>query len=261
MIKSTKTRYCDEFWYHSNDLMIGASLARYGEYSQCEIDFILSFLTDSAVVYDVGANIGYHTTAFATRVKRVYAFEPHPGNYALLEKNTEEFDNVFLGQYAVSNCKTTCYISDYDPDQISNFGAVNIVDHITGIPVTAIDLDTAGLDPPDFIKIDAEGHELQVLQGCKQIIQQYCPVIYYEAHESRDLRDIYLLLREDRYRFYWAQVNNYNPANFAGNTDNIFGGSALMSILAWPRILGELPLTPVLGPDDTANRFYQDGHP
>ena len=241
--------------------MIGASLEHYGEYSQCEIDFILSFLTNDSVVYDVGANIGYHTTAFATQAKRVYAFEPHPGNYALLEKNTEEFDNVFLGQYAVSDRRATCYISDYDPDQISNFGAVSVVDHTTGIPVTAIDLDTAGLDLPDFIKIDAEGHELQVLQGCKQIIQQHCPVIYYEAHESHDLKEIYLLLSEDRYRFYWAQVNNYNPANFAGNTDNIFAGSALMSILAWPRTLGELPLSLVTGPDDTAGRFYVNGHP
>jgi FkbM family methyltransferase len=241
--------------------MIGTSIDRYGEYSQCEIDFILSFLTDDAVVYDVGANIGYHTTAFATRARRVYAFEPHPGNYALLEKNTENFDNVFLGQYAVSNTRSTCYISDYDPDQTSNFGAVSVVGTTTGIPVRAIDLDTAGLEPPDFVKIDAEGHELQVLQGCQQIIQQYCPVVYYEAHESPDLKQIYLLLGDDRYRFYWAQVNNYNPANFAGNTDNIFGGSALMSILAWPRTLGELSMTPVTGPDDTANRFYRDGHP
>ena len=241
--------------------MIGTSIDRYGEYSQCEIDFILSFLTDDAVVYDVGANIGYHTTAFATRARRVYAFEPHPGNYALLEKNTENFDNVFLGQYAVSNTRSTCYISDYDPDQTSNFGAVSVVGNTTGIPVRAIDLDTAGLEPPDFVKIDAEGHELQVLQGCQQIIQQYCPVVYYEAHESPDLKQIYLLLGDDRYRFYWAQVNNYNPANFAGNTDNIFGGSALMSILAWPRTLGELPMTPVTGHDDTANRFYRDGHP
>jgi len=68
-------------------------------------------------------------------------------------------------------------------------------------------------------------------------------------------------LSEDRYRFYWAQVNNYNPANFAGNTDNIFAGSALMSILAWPRTLGELPLSLVTGPDDTAGRFYVNGHP
>lgn len=261
MIKSTRTRYCDQFWYNSNDLMIGASIDHYGEYSQREIDFILSFLSDRAVVYDVGANIGYHTTAFATKARCVYAFEPHPGNYALLEKNTEDFDNVFLGQYAVSNTRSTCYISDYDPNKISNFGAVSVVDDVTGIAVTAIDLDTAGLMPPDFIKIDAEGHELQVLQGCEQIIKKYCPVVYYEAHESPDLKDIYLLLDEQRYRFYWAQVNNYNPANFAGNTDNIFSGSALMSILAWPRSLGELPMTPVLGANDTAGRFYQNGHP
>lgn len=241
--------------------MIGASLFHYGEYGQREIDFILNFLTHNSVVYDVGANIGYHTTAFASKARRVYAFEPHPGNYALLEKNTEDFDNVFLGQYAVSNRRTTCYISDYDPDQISNFGAVSIVKDTTGIPVTAVDLDTAGLELPDFIKIDAEGHELQVLQGCEKIIQQHCPVVYYEAHESPDLKEIYLLLSEDRYRFYWAQVNNYNPDNFANNTNNIFGNSALMSIVAWPRDLGGLSLTPVLGPDDTANRFYQNGHP
>jgi hypothetical protein len=86
-------------------------------------------------------------------------------------------------------------------------------------------------------------------------------VIYYEAHESPDLKDIYLLLGEQRYRFYWAQVNNYNPANFTGNTDNIFGKSGLMSILAWPRSLGELQMTPVLGSNDTANRFYQNGKP
>jgi len=261
VIKSTQTRYCDQFWYNSNDLMIGASLEHYGEYSQCEIDFILSFLSDRSVVYDVGANIGYHTTAFATRAQRVYAFEPHPGNYALLEKNTEDFDNVFLGQYVVSNARSTCYISDYDPAQVSNFGAVRVVDDNVGIPVNAIDLDTAGLMLPDFIKIDAEGHELQVLQGCKQIIQEHCPVIYYEAHESPDLKDIYLLLGEQSYRFYWAQVNNYNPANFTGNTDNIFGKSGLMSILAWPRSLGELPMTPVLDSNDTANRFYQNGKP
>jgi len=261
MIQSTKTRYCNEFWYHSNDLMIGTSLARYGEYSQCELDFILSFLNNNAVVYDVGANIGYHTTAFASRAKCVYAFEPHPGNYALLEKNTKEFDNVFLSQCAVSDHKSTCYITDYDPDQISNFGAVSVVDHATGIRVTAIDLDTAGLPLPDFIKIDAEGHELRVLQGCKQIIQQHCPVIYYEAHESHDLKEIYLLLSEDRYRFYWAQVNNYNPDNFAGNANNIFGNTALMSILAWPKDLGELPMTPVTGPNDTVARFYENGQP
>ena len=133
---------------------------------------------------------------------------------------------------------------------------VKVINDAGGIETTAITLDTAGLDLPDMIKIDVEGSELQVLQGCKQIIQQKCPVIFYEAVETSQLREIYEFLEPLGYRFYWAQVNNYNPNNFAGNTENVFGMSGLMSIIAWPKTLMELPLTPVLGPDDDVSRFY-----
>ena len=261
MIESTKTRYSNDFSFYKNDQMIGHSLAHYGEYSQIELDFLLNILNKDSVVYDVGANIGYHTTAFASVAKKVYAFEPHPKNYAMLEKNTEDLDNVYIGKYAVSNSRHTCYISDYDPEKMGNFGAVSLIDDTSGIKTDAIDLDTAGLDLPDLIKIDVEGSELQVLQGCQEIIKIKKPAIYYEAHESKDLKEIYQLLEPHGYRFYWCQVNNYNPDNFTKNTNNIFSNSGLISILAWPRTLGELPLTPVLGPDDTAGRFYRDGHP
>jgi hypothetical protein len=153
------------------------------------------------------------------------------------------------------------YVSDFDPEQVGNFGAVCVTAEETAISVPCLTLDQAGLEPPDLIKIDVEGHELDVLQGCQEIIAQRCPVIYYEAHESKHLKEIYEMLQPMGYRFYWAQVNNYNPDNFAGNEENIFGKSALMSILAWPKNLPELAMTPVLGPEDTANRFYVDGHP
>ena len=261
MIKCTKTRYNNEFYYHDNDEMIGHSIDLYGEYAQVEVDFLLSFLNENSIVYDVGANIGYHTTAFASVAKKVYAFEPHPKNYSLLQQNTRAFSNVHLENHAVSNKRSVCYINDYDPQVAGNFGAVSVVDYTTSIQASTIDLDTAGFDLPDFIKIDVEGYELQVLEGCKQIIEQQCPVVYYEAHESKDLKEIYELLSPERYRFYWAQVNNYNPKNFTNNADNVFGGTALMSILAWPKNLPELPMTPVNGPNDTAGRFYVNGHP
>lgn len=261
MLKSTATRYTKNFWFYDTDEMIGTSLDRYGEYGQAEVDLMLSFLNENCVVYDIGANIGYHTTAFATRVKKVYAFEPHPKNFELLTKNTVEFDNVDCAQYAVSNQWTTCRINDYNPTEVGNFGNVGIVDDSTGIEVQAIQLDTADLPPPDFIKIDVEGHEFQVLQGCEKIIATKSPVIYYEAHESQHLKEIYTLLSPDRYKFYWAQVNNYNPNNFKNNTENIFGTSGLMSILAWPVFLPDLPMTPVLGADDSVARFYVGGKP
>ena len=70
MIKSTKTRYSKNFSYYSTDEMIGRSLELYGEYSQSELEFLLSMLNENSVVYDVGANIGYHTTAFASVAKK-----------------------------------------------------------------------------------------------------------------------------------------------------------------------------------------------
>lgn len=241
--------------------MIGHSLSRYGEYSQAELTFLLSILTNNAVVYDVGANIGYHTTAFASVARQVYAFEPHPRNYAMLKINTTASHNVATINCAVSQTQGHVYVSDFDPEQPGNFGAVCVTDTQTAISVPCLTLDQAGLEPPDLIKIDVEGHELDVLQGCQEIITQRCPVIYYEAHESKHLKEIYKMLQPLGYRFYWAQVNNYNPDNFAGNEENIFGKSALMSILAWPKNLSELDMTPVLGAEDTANRFYVDGHP
>lgn len=261
MIKFTQTRYCQKFFFYANDEMIGQSLLRYGEYSQAELILLLSMMTKDAVVYDVGANIGYHTTAFASVAKHVYAFEPHPRNYAMLKINTASLTNVTAMNCAVSQTQGHVYVTDFDPEQSGNFGAVCVTAEETAISVPCMTLDQAGLDPPDLIKIDVEGHELDVLQGCQEIIAQRCPVIYYEAHESKHLKEIYEMLQPLGYRFYWAQVNNYNPDNFAGNKENIFGDSGLMSILAWPKNLPELPMTPVLGAEDTASRFYINGHP
>jgi hypothetical protein len=56
--------------------------------------------------------------------KKVYAFEPHPKNYALLEQNTRGLDHVYIGKYAVSNSNDTCYITDFDPETAGNFGMV-----------------------------------------------------------------------------------------------------------------------------------------
>ena len=261
MIKSTQTRYSDRFFLYTNDEMIGHSLSRYGEYSQTEVSLLLSILTNNAIVYDVGANIGYHTTAFASVAKHVYAFEPHPRNYAMLKINTVSLPNVTAMNCAVSQTPGHVYVSDFDPEQPGNFGAVCVTTEETKISVPCLSLDQSGLEPPDLIKIDVEGHELNVLQGCQEIIAQRCPVIYYEAHESKHLKEIYEMLEPLGYRFYWVQVNNYNPENYAGNKENIFGQSGLMSILAWPKNLPELPMTPVLGAEDTANRFYVGGHP
>jgi len=232
MIAQTRTRYHKNFSYFVNDEMIGSSLHRYGEYQQLELEFLLSILTPDSVVYDVGANIGYHTTAFASRVRQVISFEPNPQNFALLQQNTADHERVTRYQAAVSNTLGTGYIDDFDP---SVYG------------------------PPDLIKIDVEGHEYEVLQGGIHLLKSRRPVVYYEAIETPNLGEIYRMLTALDYRLYWLCVRNYNPNNFLGEQKNIYLDSALMSILAWPGQYDPLPLDPVQGEHDRPQRFYVDG--
>ncbi len=257
MIAQTRTRYHNNFSYFVNDEMIGSSLQRYGEYQQLELNFLLSILTPDSVVYDVGANIGYHTTAFASRARQVISFEPNPQNFALLQQNTSGLEQVTTYQTAVSNTLGTGYIADFDPAVYGNFGHMTM--STSGVQVPCITLDSVNHAPPDLIKIDVEGHEYEVLQGCMHLLKSRRPVVYYEAIETPNLGDIYRMLTALDYRLYWLCVRNYNPNNFLGEQENIYLDSALMSIFAWPGHYDPLPLDPVLGEHDRPQRFYVDG--
>ena len=257
MIAQTRTRYHTNFSYFVNDEMIGSSLQRYGEYQQLELEFLLSILTPDSVVYDVGANIGYHTTAFASRVQQVISFEPNPQNFALLQQNTADNERITRYQAAVSNIQGTGYINDFDPAVYGNFGHMTM--STSGIPVPCMTLDSVNHAPPDLIKIDVEGHEYEVLQGGIHLLKSRRPVVYYEAIETPNLGEIYRMLTALDYRLYWLCIRNYNPGNFLNQQENIYLDSALMSILAWPGHYEPLPLDPVQGEHDRPQRFYIDG--
>ncbi len=259
MIAQTRTRYHTDFCYFVNDEMIGSSLQRYGEYQQLELDFLLSILTPDSVVYDVGANVGYHTTAFASQARQVISFEPNPQNFALLQQNTRDLKQVITYQAAVSNTQDPGYISTFDPAVYGNFGHMTMNAAGNGVQVPCVTLDQLNHAPPDLIKIDVEGHEYEVLQGCVHLLKSRRPVIYYEAIETPNLGEIYHMLTALNYQLYWVCIRNYNPNNFLGQKENIYLDSALMSIVAWPGHYDPLPLNPVQGADDRPQRFYVDG--
>lgn len=260
----TATRYHNNFGYFYNDHIIGGSLRCYGEYAEYEVSFLLEVIRalnkPKTVVYDIGANIGYHTTAFASTGADVYAFEPNPLTYQLLDENTRDLNNVWLAQCAVGASEGNILVEDFDPTEITNYGAVKVGAE-SGIEVPLVTLDSQELPMPDLIKIDVEGFEYPVLCGAINIINQARPVIYYEAQESGDdLGKIYNLLDKFGYKMYWSIVMNYNPSNFKQETKNVFENTAITSVLALPSNWPELPnLHRVLGPDDHFRKFYTNG--
>lgn len=255
----TETRYHKKFKFYTNDQIIGRSLRLYGEYGQPEIDFLLDVINNiqnkPKVIYDVGANIGVHATAFASTGAQVHCFEPNPLNYEMLKENTRGLKNVTLHKAAATNVAGDILIQEFDPTVPGNYGEV-LINKETGAKAKAVRLDDVDIPPPHLIKIDAEGSELGVIQGCLDKIKKNFPLVYYEAQESPHLDKIYDILTGIGYHLYWGCIRNYNPSNFKNNTDNIFGTSALFSVIAvpptWNKVEG---LEPVKDAQDSWRRF------
>lgn len=141
-------------------------------------------LKDGDVVVDVGANIGYYALMEAKLVGdegAVYAIEPVPRNFKLLEKNVSinKYRSIELYHHAIGDYdgKSTMYISP-----LSNWHAMNDISG-TGktIEVDVFKLDTFLKDKPypSLIRMDVEGFEYQILQGLKDTLAEDKPLILF----------------------------------------------------------------------------------
>lgn len=239
-IHSVKTRYSPVFYYYSGDTIIGQSLKHYGEYTQNEIDLLNHFINSGTVVYDIGANIGYHTIGLAQRSKVVHAFEPNNKNYFLLEHNTFGCTNVVRHNIAVGDEQKVVFVSDFTPNEHGNFGECMIQEDgvDTGQETQCYRLDDYvkqhNIPMPQLIKIDVEGYEWQVINGMKDIIENNLPIIFYEHLHGEHLPDIHEYLTQRGYKIYWFPAPNYNPNNYKRNRDNYFGNGGVLNALAVP---------------------------
>lgn len=255
-----RTKYRDRFIVYRWDDIISASLRLYGEYQQVELDVLLQLIAENTVVYDIGSNIGYHASAFASRSNRVYCFEANPQHYKLLRMNLQEEPRCTLFNLAVSNAAGKILVEEIDVTAIGNYGMARVGTK-SGVEVAMASIDelvnSQQILPPGLIKIDVEGHEPGVFQGAAETIKKHLPVIYFEAQESENVPEIYNMLDTLGYRMGWCVVRNYNPANFNNNTDNQFGNDAIFSIIAFPpNSTMQWPL-PVQGPTDTWEQLLE----
>ena len=140
----------------------------------------------ASTVVDVGANIGLSTILLARSVQRVIAFEPSPVNLDYLRRNlaSNGITNVGVVAAAVSDRPRTLRF------HVAQFGAGSHVvaaghvmsDAIATIEVPAVTLDEALTVPVSLLKIDAEGHEPDVLAGARAVLERDKPLIFTEIN-------------------------------------------------------------------------------
>jgi FkbM family methyltransferase len=131
------------------------------------------------VVLDIGANIGYYTLILAKAVGargKVYAFEPDPKNFALLEKNVKlnGYQNIELVQKAVSDKTETIklFLSSINKGDHRIYDSK---DNRQSIEIHAIRLDEyfkSYKGKIDFVKMDIQGAEGKAFRGMRKLIKK-----------------------------------------------------------------------------------------
>jgi len=166
-------------------------------------------LREGEVVVDAGASIGCFTVKASLEVGErghVYAFEPEPENYGYLEKNIERYPNVTAFNKALWSAseRKPFYVrgDHWAGHSFFPYGRTRQI-----IEVDAVTLDEAVSGDINFLKVDVESAELEVLKGAKRILAESKPYIAMETHEKQLFGEIADFLRG----YSYAIVGELNP--------------------------------------------------
>lgn len=158
-----------------------------GVYDAPTVGLIERFVRPGAVCFDIGANVGAITFALARAAGpggRVYAFEPGPPTLRRLQRNVSLNPSlkevVSIHPVGLSDRPGSLLWSE-DMENRGNAGLL----HESGERVPVVTLDDfcreQGVERVDFIKIDVEGMELEVLRGAESVLRRCRPVLYFET--------------------------------------------------------------------------------
>ena len=225
------------------DAVIGRSLRLYGEFAGDEVDSILSLLRAGDHVLDLGANIGFHTLAFAQTVGprgQITSVEPQRFCFQLLCANVtaNQLTTVHCLRAAVGEASGTCAVPVLNPLTRHNAGATEVALEASGDgqfdTVPMLTVDSLNLSRCDLIKIDTEGFEDRVVTGARRTLETHRPTLYIEVHDREKLRLLVTVLRPLGYSLALHDTLFFRRDNPQGEGAQMFGpkagGSALIAL-------------------------------
>ena len=167
-------------------------------YSELEIRILEQLLPEmqelhSPVILDIGANIGsysYYLSRFVIGNSGIcIGFEPRTDIWNRLKKNVKS-DNFVAEKLALSNRTGFGNLFLHTSHGLSSLIAKPEFEGFRSerVSLTTLDsyVDSRNINSVALIKIDVEGHELEVLEGASETIQKYKPIILCES-ENRHL--------------------------------------------------------------------------
>jgi len=212
-------------------------ISKYGNHQETgEFFLIAKILTkylknaESTInILDIGANTGSYCMHINSEFPEanIYAFEPNNNAYRILLKNMANYNNIRCYNLGLSSTSDKQKIYTYESDLISEHASVYssiLLDLHEANKIIELEFEATTVDKfcedneinyINFMKIDTEGHELEVIKGAKRMIDENkIGIVQFEFNEMNVfsrvfLKDFYVLLRE--YKFYRLNSQSLIP--------------------------------------------------
>jgi FkbM family methyltransferase len=175
--------------------MVSASILRHGYFEEGLTRMVLEYLKPKMTFCDIGAQIGYFTVLGSYIVGeggQVHSFEPIPSTFSILRSNVAGRTNVTINNCAVFSKETFVSFNDYG-SVYSGFNSLYAArltpKTLSRLTPHKIEVQTMAFDRyvrnrrirPDFIKIDVESAEYDVLCGMEKTLANIRPIVSLEV--------------------------------------------------------------------------------
>ncbi|GAB5470117.1 MAG: hypothetical protein Kilf2KO_31470 [Rhodospirillales bacterium] len=178
--------------------LVSQEIFLHGWFEEDLTAFVMQALQPGDTFYDVGAHLGYFSNVASLCVGetgQVLAFEPSQRTYLqLLTPNVEGLRNVRRHRWAIWNETCTLTLRDYGRAH-SAFNTLTEpklnAARLRRLSVKERQVKAVTLDdlprkspPPDFVKVDVESAELQVIQGMTGLLKSRKPIVTLEMGDQ-----------------------------------------------------------------------------
>jgi FkbM family methyltransferase len=147
-----------------------------GTYQYNKLTAALELCKSREFAIDIGAQVGLWTRVLANEFERVAAIEPIPENVECLQLNVGKLVNVGIFGWAIGKWNgmlSLKYMEDVATASVCAYGDGDI-------EVPCKPLDDFEFEDVDFIKIDAEGYEKNIVESGENTIRKCKPVVFVE---------------------------------------------------------------------------------
>jgi len=170
---------------------LGSMIYLFGVHEPANLALLQRLVPHDGVFWDIGANYGLFSLELCAsqRARRVVAVEPQPALVRLMRQSLEKnpASAIWVVEKAVASGSKNMPLavpkgSFARASLVEQFHDADII-QVATLPLSSL-LDIYG--PPDVVKIDVEGAELDVLESGAAVLREHSPTILFEVNAARN---------------------------------------------------------------------------